>query len=67
MEYSYIDIINKPDLDQIHIAVTASSMTDKTLEYCIWHKNQEKLFVVFTNTLSAGDKSLLDGIINDNL
>jgi len=59
---------NKPNslvLTYIHDEVTASAMTDKSIEYCRWDEDGAHLCVTFTNELSAGDKTILDGIVED--
>ena len=61
--------INNTNLSFIHKEVEASAMTDKTIESCRWDEATLKLFVSFTNELSADDKIILDGIVtnsNDN-
>jgi hypothetical protein len=76
MEYIYENITISPNLatndidgvliSGIHYDVENSSMTDKSLEWCRWDEIDGKLYVVFTNELSSGDKTILDGIIVDN-
>jgi len=66
MLYEYTDKVNMPDLDQIHLDVASSVMTDKTIEWCRWDELTNILKVVFTNTLIAGDKTILDAIVVDN-
>lgn len=66
MEYNYTNKTTSPNLDSIHADIASSAMTDKVIEYCLWHKKDECLHVVFTNTLSGGDKTLLDTIVSDN-
>ena len=66
MLYEYTDKTNMPNLDQIHLDVASSAMTDKTIEWCRWDELTDILKVVFTTTLIAGDKTILDGIVVDN-
>lgn len=66
MLYEYSNKVTMPDLDQIHLDVATSEMTDKTIEWCRWDELTEILKIVFTNTLSAPDKTILDGIVADN-
>jgi len=66
MLYEYTDITIAPDLDQIHLDVIASEMTDKTIEWCRWDELTDILKITFTNTLIAGDKTILDAIVVDN-
>ena len=65
-QYSYTNKTNKPDLDSIHLDVFNSAMTDKTIDWCKWHEKTQVLEVNFTNSLSAGDKNILDSIITNN-
>lgn len=66
MTYNYNNISTEPTLKQIHIDVAASSMTDKTIEYCVWDEDSASLKVTFTNTLSTSDKNELDTIVANN-
>jgi len=66
MLYEYTNKTTMPNLDQIHLDVAASEMTDKTIEWCRWDELTDILKVVFTNTLIAGDKTILDAIVVDN-
>jgi len=66
MNYFYENKINSPNLDGIHSDVASSAMTDKAIEWCRWDKATENLKVVFTNSLSAEDKTLLDTVISNN-
>lgn len=59
-EYSKTQL---PRLSQIHADVIASAMTDKSMEWCNWEEDEQKLKVNFTNTLIAEDKTILDGIV----
>lgn len=43
-----------------------SDMIDKTVEYADWDKETELLQVIFTNELSAEDKTKLDTIVTNN-
>jgi len=64
MEYIYnsIAIFN---LEELGKQVIASAMTDKAYQYCTHEADSDTLYVYFENTLSAGDKTILDSIIND--
>lgn len=64
--YNYEDKPTAPDTDQIHVDVAASMMTDKNIVGCRWDESIEILKVVWQESLSAEDKTLLDGIITDN-
>lgn len=76
MDYEYEDITEQPNIatvddegvlvSGIHYDVANSEMTDKSIEYCTWWQNEEKLLVVFTNELSTEDKAILDQIVADN-
>jgi len=66
MLYEYTGKATMPNLDQIHLDVAASAMTDKTIEWCRWDEATEVLKVVFTNELIAGDKTILDAIVTNN-
>ncbi len=61
-EYHYIGVTTA-DLGYIHKQVAASgTMTDKSLEVCTQGTD---LVIQFTNSLSAEDKTILDGIVAD--
>ncbi len=62
-EYTSITSIN---LTSIYLGVQESSMSDKSLEDCNWDEGTEILTVTFTNSLSAPDKTILDGIVADS-
>jgi len=76
MDYEYENKTEPPNLatcdeegilvSGIHYDVENSDMTDKSIEYCTWWERDAKLLVVFTNELSAGDKTLLDQIVEAN-
>lgn len=66
MEYIYENKVNSPNLDQIHLDVASSDMTDKTIEWCRWDEDIQKLKIIFTNELSVEDKTLLDTIVSNN-
>lgn len=66
MEYLYDNIAEVPNLDGIHQGVSASDMSDKSLEWCRWDEMTKKLKVVFTNSLSSEDKLKLDSIVSNN-
>jgi hypothetical protein len=63
MDYLYENIATEPDLTGIHTDVEASAMTDKNIEGCRWDEEPETLLVVWQDELSAGDKTILDGIV----
>ncbi len=56
-----------PDLEQLHLDIDSSAMADKDITDCRWDEEaiepDEELNVTFDNTLSAGDKTILDGLI----
>lgn len=61
-EYTYTNVTTA-DLAYIHTQVAASgTLTDKSLEGCTQGTD---LVIQFTNSLSAGDKTTLDGIVAD--
>ena len=73
--YTYTNITTAPHLmtcdngnciDGIHYDIEQSAMTDKVIEYCRWDEDIETLKVVFTTALSGADKTILDGIVDDN-
>ena len=55
---------HSPDLDGIYADVMASAMTNKSLEYMRWDADTGILKVVFETALDAGDKTILDGIVD---
>ena len=63
VEYEYTNKATAPSLSTIHDDVATSEMTDKNIVYCRWDEDTEILKVVWTDTLSAGDKTILDGIV----
>ena len=74
-EYVYESITEEPNLGTwesgiltggIHYDVENSAMTDKTIEGCCWSETNARLTIVFTNELSAGYKTILDGIVGAN-
>ena len=65
-EYTYTDKATSPDTSGIHADVAASAMSDKSLEYCNWAEEDATLRVFFANSIDAGDKTILDGIVSDN-
>ena len=67
INYEYENKITSPNLDDIHLDVSASDMVDKSIEYCRWDEKTQLLKVIFTNELSSGDKNKLDIIISNNL
>ena len=66
MTYEYTNITTAPDLNQIEIDIENSSMTDKAHDGGRWDEDTAILQMFFDNELSAGDKTILDGIISDN-
>ncbi len=56
-----------PDLASLEGSVAASAMTDKSVEFSRWDEENGggRLCVTFTNALDAGDKTILDGIVDD--
>lgn len=64
MKYTYNSITTQPDLDEIHVEVANSAMTDNTIEWCAWDEDAQTLDIKFTGTLSGGDKTILDGIVS---
>lgn len=63
MEYTYENKVTSPNLDQIHQEIANSAMSDKSIEWCRWDEASKNLKIVFTNSLSAGDKTILDDIV----
>ena len=66
MEYLYNNKLISPSLDQIHIDINDSLMTDKSIEWCRWDEGIQILKIVFTNELSTNNKSILDSIVDNN-
>lgn len=63
MEYTYNNKVTSPNLDNIHVDVNSSSMSEKSIEWCRWDESTSILKVKFTNTLSVDDKIILDTIV----
>jgi len=53
-----------PHLQYIHDEVAGSAMTNKSIEWCNWEEDEQKLKVNFTNTLSTEDEVILNGIVD---
>jgi hypothetical protein len=66
MEYMYSDIATAPNLNQVHVDIAGSAMTDKNIEYCRWDETEAHVHVCMQSELSGGDKTILDGIVADN-
>jgi len=66
VEYQYTDKTISPNLDQIHLDIAASTMTDKSVNYCRWDENDALLRIFFDNALSEDDKTALDTIVTNN-
>ena len=65
--YTYTGKITQPDLDAIQFTdIPASEMTDKDIDSCDWSEDDAELHIIFNAALSAGDKTILDGIVADN-
>lgn len=64
--YEYA-VAYSPDLSSLEGSVAASAMTDKSVEYSRWDEENGSgsLCVTFTTALDAGDKTILDGIVDD--
>lgn len=56
-----------PSLSSLEGSIAASAMTDKSVEFSRWDEENGGgcLCVTFTNELDAGDKTILDGIVDD--
>ena len=65
VDYEYTSITSI-DLTKIYLGVQESSMSDKSIEQSNWDESTEILTVTFTNSLSAPDKTILDGIVADS-
>jgi len=75
MEYTYNNIIPIPDLltyndneemiSGIHYDVINSEMTNKNIDYCLWH--EETLYIYYDTELSQEDKTILDSIVENNI
>jgi len=65
MEYFYNNLSGVPTLAKIHVDVKGSEMTDKNIDSCSFDGSQLK--IIFDNELSAGDKTLLDTIVDNSL
>lgn len=66
VEYKYENKNASPNLDGIHLDVVASAMTDKNIEYCRWDEDIAELKVWWADSLSGGDKTILDTIVANN-
>ena len=62
-EYQYTSISAPPPSNSMGRAITASAMADKAYEGEMWNADTQVLKVLFTNVLSAGDETILDGIV----
>lgn len=62
-QYTYDNKPTSLQLDYIHNEVAASAMADKEIQYCRWDEKTAQLHVTFKNSLSDGDKYILDGIV----
>lgn len=65
-QYTYEDIITHPNLVAIQIGVDNSEMTDKDVVSMSWDEGLEELYITFVNSLSGGDKDILDTVVEDN-
>jgi len=50
----------------IYKGIIDSEMTDKNTAGFRWDKDTEILYLFWQDTLSPGDKTILDGIVADN-
>ena len=66
MNYEYLNIINCPNLDNIHLDVGNSLMENKDISHCIWEFDLKKLMVFFNFSLNDSDKIILDNIVSEN-
>jgi hypothetical protein len=66
-EYQYNPAFN-PNIEKIASDVRASEMTNTNIERCKWEGRAETpvLKVYFDQELSAGDKTILDGIVDSS-
>jgi len=64
--YDYPNKITCPNMEGIHTDVAASAMADKAITGCRWDESDDILHVIFDNTLSGADKTILDGIVANN-
>ena len=62
MEFVFLNKIY-PNLESIHQLVYASDMTNKQIQYCIWHEDSKTLICRFLEELNQEDKEILDNII----
>lgn len=65
MNYTYENTVS-PNIDKIQSDIADSDMSDKTVEYCTYNSITKDLVLTFTNSLSAGDITILDGIVSGN-
>jgi hypothetical protein len=66
MLYEYVNIGSIPNLDNIHLDIASSEMSNKTINYCRWDKETEILIIDFSNELIPSDKLKLDDIVYIN-
>jgi len=62
MIYNYTQATS-PDSQGILTGIAASAMTDKVCSGVTWDDATSDLAIEFPTTLSAGDKTILDGIV----
>lgn len=63
MEYLYTGIVIAPNLIKLEGEIDSSAMTDKSIEWCRWDESSSELKLLFTNSLIAADKTILDGLV----
>jgi len=73
MEYTYSNIMNKPDLATLNDSgelisgisydILNSEMTNKELQWCFWDESSQQLVISFLNTLHFSDKIILNLIV----
>jgi len=75
MEYTYLNIMNKPDLSTLNDSgelisgisydILNSEMIDKELQWCFWDGDSQQLVISFLNPLHFSDKIILNSIITN--
>lgn len=76
MNYIYENISELPNLNTenteensisgIHYDIENSEMTNKSINWCEWNEDTEKLTINYNEELSQDDKDILDTIVTNN-
>lgn len=62
MNYIYLKS-NSPNLDQLHLDIQNSLMSNKNINYCVWNSLLNELIVYWFDELCAEDKNILDNLV----